>query len=222
MRIPNSLFFHKERLKTFIQTTSLCELNHLPSRCILKWNYSCTLFQYPFATWQKKSWHPSFGYGYKVQQAILTMVVYFSKLTKFTTVLVHANHPSISIQGRSPISSHSQVHFEHYIPNVVACNVLSWTLHIIGYGMVLNTTHNAYVAPWRKWCIKDGDMCPKPTLPPTHMGWDRLGKWCHHMWRLEALAKKFHLGYVWVGLTCTPIIIVDGWVNLCYCSHCLA
>jgi len=40
-------------LKTFIQTSSLCELNHSPSWCILKWNCSRTLSQYPFATWQK-------------------------------------------------------------------------------------------------------------------------------------------------------------------------
>jgi hypothetical protein len=108
-------------------------------------------------------------------------------------------------------------------PNVMACNVLGWTSHIIGYGMAFDTTHNAHIAPWREWYIEYGtcgDMCPKPTPFPAHMGWGKLGKWCHHMWRLEALAKKAHLGHVWVGLTCTPTLIVDGWANLCYCSHC--
>jgi hypothetical protein len=108
---------------------------------------------------------------------------------------------------------------------VVACNVLGWTLHTIGYGMAFDTTHNTYVAPCREWCIEDvtcEDMCPKPTPPPTHMGWSKLGKWCHHMWRFEVLAKKTHLARVWVGLTYTPTPIVDCWANLCYCSHCLA
>ncbi len=102
----------------------------------------------------------------------ITCVDYVKKLPCQTNTctlswrIVHANHASISIQGPSPISFRSQVHFEHCIPNVVACNVLGWALHTIGYGMALNTTHNTYVAPWREWCIEDGtcgDMCLKPT-----------------------------------------------------------
>ncbi len=42
--------------------------NHLPFGCVLKWNCYCTLFQYPFATWQKKSRCLSFGSKYKAQQ----------------------------------------------------------------------------------------------------------------------------------------------------------
>ncbi len=114
---------------------------------------------------------------------------------------MHADHATIYIEGRSPTSSHNCVHFEHCIPNEVTCNVLGWTLHIMGYGTTFDITHNAYVAPWKEWCIVDGtcgDMCP--TQPPPHMGWSKLGKWCHHMWRLESLTKNAHLGHVWVGL----------------------
>jgi len=124
---------------------------------------------------------------------------------------MHANHASISIQGRSPISSCSWVHFEHCIHNVVACNVLGWTLHTINYGMVFNTSHNVYIAPWRKCCIEDGtcgDVCPKPTPFPAHMSWSGLGKCCHHMWRLEDIGQKNPLG---------PCV---GWANLYSHSNC--
>ncbi len=64
----------------------------------------------------------------------------------------------------------------------------------ITYGMVFNITHILYLnAPWKAWGIEDGtcgDMCPKLTCPLAHSGWSRLGKWCHHMWRLEVLAKQ--------------------------------
>jgi len=77
---------------------------------------------------------------------------------------VHVDHATISIQGWSPNFFHSHVHFEHCISNVVACNVLGWTLHTIGYGMTFDITQNAYTAPCKEWCIEAG----KGHVPKIH------------------------------------------------------
>lgn len=135
------------------------------------------------------------------------MVVFFRSWQRSSQNLAHAHHVAISIQGWSLTSFCSWVHFQHYIPNAVACNVLGWTLHKIAHGIMFDTTHIAYI-----YCTMKGMMhwrwymCPKPTSLLARMGWSRLDKWCCHMWSLEVLAKKTHFVHVWVGLTCTRIM----------------
>jgi hypothetical protein len=79
------------------------------------------------------------------------------------------------------------------------------------------------VEPFTIWMCSKVELflhpIPISLCNSTHMGWSRLGKWWHHMWRLEVLAKKTHLGHLWVGLISIPTLIADGWANLCYCSH---
>jgi hypothetical protein len=63
---------------------------------------------------------------------------------------------------------------------------------------------------------------PKTHPPLVHISWGKMGRWCHHMQRLEMLAKKIHFAHVWVGLTCIPTLSASGWANLLSCSHCHA
>jgi len=156
--------------KTFIKITSPYKLNQLSFRCVLKWNYSCSLSQYPLATWKKKSRHPSFGFRYKAYQVVISMVVSFPKLTKFVA-------KSIACTPRH--------HFHtRLVPHLFSYSSAFWTLYFqcddmqcfklntITYGMVFATTHIPYPTLWREWYVEDGTcghMCLKPTPPPTHM-----------------------------------------------------
>jgi hypothetical protein len=173
--------------KTFIKITPPYKLNQLLSKCVPKWNCSCALPQYPLATWQKKSQHPSFGSRYKAYQVVITMVISFPKLTKFVAKSI-ACTPCHHFHTRP-------------IPHLFSYSSAFWTLYFQCDDMQCFKLNIAYNHLWNR-VHKNTHCLPYTMKGMIHWGW--------YMWAHVPKTHPSSNTYGWVS----GAIICEGFMCL--------